>query len=218
MDGSGSGQREMQSPPVSTLCVRPGCVFYAHSLFDGMCSKCYKDVNQQTSGPCNAAGSSAVSATSSASNSPVTSNASCQTSSAAATTSGASADISSNINSNAVDTDSVSTTSDVSATMPVAKDLAISTSANSSEKTTEATSSADIDSPTSGKDKVKKKRCDVCKKRVGLTGFDCRCGGHYCSLHRYSDTHSCGFDYRELAQTEIRRQNPVVAAEKVKKI
>jgi len=49
-------------------------------------------------------------------------------------------------------------------------------------------------------------------------GFDCRCGGHFCSLHRYSDMHGCSFDYRQLAQSEIRKHNPVVAAEKVAKI
>jgi A20-like zinc finger len=47
MEGTGSGQREMQSPPVSAPCRRPGCVFYAHHLFDGMCSKCFKDLKEQ---------------------------------------------------------------------------------------------------------------------------------------------------------------------------
>jgi len=54
---------------------------------------------------------------------------------------------------------------------------------------------------------------------LGLwSGFDCRCGGHFCSLHRYSDMHQCAFNYHALAQSEIRKLNPVVAAEKVKKI
>jgi len=50
------------------------------------------------------------------------------------------------------------------------------------------------------------------------SGFDCRCGGHFCSMHRYSDTHHCSFNYHALAQSEIRKHNPIVAAEKVKKI
>merc|ERR1711936_1425680 len=33
------------------------------------------------------------------------------------------------------------------------------------------------------------------KKKVGLTGFTCRCGGLFCSIHRYSDKHDCTFDY-----------------------
>merc|ERR1712066_1049496 len=42
--------------------------------------------------------------------------------------------------------------------------------------------------------KVKKNRCASCKKKVGLTGFACRCGGMYCGIHRYSDKHNCTFD------------------------
>ena len=39
-------------------------------------------------------------------------------------------------------------------------------------------------------------RCASCKKKLGLTGFTCRCGGLFCSIHRYSDKHTCDFDYK----------------------
>ena len=39
-------------------------------------------------------------------------------------------------------------------------------------------------------------RCMSCRKRIGLTGFKCRCGGTFCSVHRYSEKHDCSFDYR----------------------
>ncbi|VEN42585.1 unnamed protein product [Callosobruchus maculatus] len=48
--------------------------------------------------------------------------------------------------------------------------------------------------------------------------FECRCGGLYCAVHRYSDKHQCQFDYRELGAQEIRRNNPVVVGEKIQKI
>jgi hypothetical protein len=51
-----------------------------------------------------------------------------------------------------------------------------------------------------------------------FTGFTCRCGGLFCSLHRYSDKHECSFDYKELGAEEIRKSNPVVVASKVQKI
>ena len=51
-----------------------------------------------------------------------------------------------------------------------------------------------------------------------LAGFTCRCEGLFCSLHRYSDKHDCSFDYRELGQQEIRKNNPVIVGEKVNKI
>lgn len=64
----------------------------------------------------------------------------------------------------------------------------------------------------------KTNRCTSCRKRVGLTGFECRCGGLYCAIHRYSDKHSCTFNYRELGAEEIRRANPVILGEKIRKI
>ncbi|KAL9249315.1 Zinc finger A20 and AN1 domain-containing stress-associated protein 8-like protein [Drosera capensis] len=62
------------------------------------------------------------------------------------------------------------------------------------------------------------KRCGTCKKRVGLTGFNCRCGDLFCSVHRYSDKHDCPFDYRTAARDAISKANPVVKAEKLDKI
>ncbi|XP_074264282.1 zinc finger A20 and AN1 domain-containing stress-associated protein 8-like [Silene latifolia] len=61
-------------------------------------------------------------------------------------------------------------------------------------------------------------RCSLCKKRVGLTGFKCRCEQTFCSLHRYSDKHDCAFDYKGTAQDAIARANPVVKADKIDKI
>lgn len=62
------------------------------------------------------------------------------------------------------------------------------------------------------------KRCGTCRKRVGLTGFNCRCGNIFCSIHRYSDKHECPFDYRSAGQEAIAKANPVVKAEKIDKI
>lgn len=71
-----------------------------------------------------------------------------------------------------------------------------------------------------GSEKKKRSRCvlESCKRKVGLTGFDCRCGGLYCWEHRYSDKHNCKFDYKELGQDQIRKNNPIVVGEKIQKI
>lgn len=61
-------------------------------------------------------------------------------------------------------------------------------------------------------------RCTTCKKRVGLTGFNCRCGNLFCAMHRYSDKHECPFDYRTAARDAIAKANPVIKAEKLDKI
>lgn len=49
-------------------------------------------------------------------------------------------------------------------------------------------------------------------------GFSCRCGGLFCSTHRYSDKHECSFDYKKAGREEIERNNPVVVAPKIQKL
>ncbi|KAG0504052.1 hypothetical protein HPP92_004124 [Vanilla planifolia] len=61
-------------------------------------------------------------------------------------------------------------------------------------------------------------RCLSCRKRVGLTGFRCRCGDLFCSRHRYSDTHDCSYDYKAAGREEISKANPVIRAAKIIKI
>lgn len=51
-----------------------------------------------------------------------------------------------------------------------------------------------------------------------LSGFDCRCGNLFCGLHRYSDKHNCPYDYKADAAAKIRKENPVVVADKIQRI
>lgn len=51
-----------------------------------------------------------------------------------------------------------------------------------------------------------------------VSGFDCRCGNLFCGLHRYSDKHNCPYDYRTEAADKIRKENPVVVADKIQRI
>lgn len=61
-------------------------------------------------------------------------------------------------------------------------------------------------------------RCFSCRKKIGLTGFQCRCDYFFCSEHRYSDRHGCDFDYRAQGRAAIADANPVVVAAKVEMI
>ena len=61
-------------------------------------------------------------------------------------------------------------------------------------------------------------RCTSCNKKVGLLGFVCRCGGTFCSLHRYTDEHACDFDFRTAGREQIAKKNPLVVAPKINKI
>ncbi|KAF3526074.1 hypothetical protein F2Q69_00048863 [Brassica cretica] len=61
-------------------------------------------------------------------------------------------------------------------------------------------------------------RCTTCRKRVGLTGFKCRCGTTFCWAHRYPEVHGCTFDFKSAGREEIAKANPLVKAAKLQKI
>lgn len=61
-------------------------------------------------------------------------------------------------------------------------------------------------------------RCLECKKKVGLTGFKCKCGNLYCGQHRYAESHNCPFDYKTQQRQKLAESNPVVQASKVQRI
>lgn len=61
-------------------------------------------------------------------------------------------------------------------------------------------------------------RCFSCNKKVGLTGFRCRCENLFCSMHRYSDQHECSFDYKTDGRAKLERDNPQVVGAKIRKI
>lgn len=60
-----------------------------------------------------------------------------------------------------------------------------------------------------------KKRCLCCKKKIRLLGFPCRCGGMFCSMHRYPEEHSCSFDYKAVGRIALAKENPLVSNDKL---
>ncbi|KAF0900089.1 hypothetical protein E2562_026823 [Oryza meyeriana var. granulata] len=65
---------------------------------------------------------------------------------------------------------------------------------------------------------AKPNRCASCRKKVGLLGFACRCGGTFCSLHRFADKHACSFDLKTTDRDKIAKENPLVVAPKIPKL
>ncbi|KAK7334770.1 hypothetical protein VNO80_26533 [Phaseolus coccineus] len=76
--------------------------------------------------------------------------------------------------------------------------------------------SSDQNTPSEAKRVVN--RCSGCRRKVGLTGFRCRCGDLFCAEHRYSDRHDCSYDYKAAGREAIARENPVVRAAKIVKV
>jgi len=64
-----------------------------------------------------------------------------------------------------------------------------------------------------------KKRCWKCRKKVGLTGVECRCGYIFCGVHRFEDAHECDFNFlKKDRETLKKRMGASAAFKKVEKI
>lgn len=65
---------------------------------------------------------------------------------------------------------------------------------------------------------VNPNRCYSCNKRVGLTGFQCKCDYIFCGTHRHSNKHNCTFDFKALGRDAVAKANPAVITDKVERI
>ena len=70
----------------------------------------------------------------------------------------------------------------------------------------------------SAPEQVDTNRCFACNKRVGFTGFKCRCNYTFCASHRHSNKHNCTFDYKAMGRESVAKANPAVIAEKMDKV
>ena len=62
---------------------------------------------------------------------------------------------------------------------------------------------------------VNTSRCWSCNRKIGLTGFQCKCEFFFCAEHRYSDRHECAFDFKAVGKQQLAKANPVIAPAKL---
>ena len=97
--------------------------------------------------------------------------------------------------------------------------------ANSTDKNIEVSSSTknpkEVKPPMANEKIMKPSRyCHMvdCKRRLPLMTFPCRCGKTFCVLHKPPEEHKCQFDYHAAAKRKIKKDNPKIVAEKIKKL
>ncbi|XP_070054766.1 putative zinc finger A20 and AN1 domain-containing stress-associated protein 8 [Nicotiana tomentosiformis] len=62
--------------------------------------------------------------------------------------------------------------------------------------------------------KTKTERCNSCKKKVGLVGFSCKCGGIFYRIHMYPEELTCTFNFKYMGRALLVKKNPLCKADK----
>jgi len=65
---------------------------------------------------------------------------------------------------------------------------------------------------------TERNRCWVCRKKIGITGFECRCRYVFCGQHRYMEQHDCSYDIKSLHRKKLKKENEEIRAAKIVKL
>ncbi|KAE9547994.1 hypothetical protein FO519_008795 [Halicephalobus sp. NKZ332] len=190
----------MENQQQTTTLCRGGCGFYGSSATEGLCSKCFKDTIKRKQDTARLSPNSGSSTT-------------VQT---AETISEKLREAVKNVNGNAELVAQIEEQLCSTAASPTSSAVVETPEPCSVvESVSPVTASIEVAAIPTAK---KSNRCLMCNKRVGLTGFTCRCGGLYCGEHRYDQAHDCTFDYKTMEREEIRRNNPMIVSDKIQRI
>ncbi|KAL3070911.1 hypothetical protein niasHS_017036 [Heterodera schachtii] len=210
---------ENQQQQNTPLC-RANCGFYGSPATEDMCSKCFKDMIKRKQETGNTAPSTTAAATTAANKTTETLPVDAVVAALAASGGGATEQHRSTSSpENAITGLSASSGTTASTSHPgMLSCSAATTTTEATNNTNAAPSPAPGQQQEDTQQKKKPNRCGMCNKRVGLTGFECRCGGLFCGEHRYDSAHNCTFDYKTAGREELRAKHPQVITDKIERI
>ncbi|CAK92805.1 unnamed protein product (macronuclear) [Paramecium tetraurelia] len=61
-------------------------------------------------------------------------------------------------------------------------------------------------------------KCKVCKRKLGISGIQCKCEAYFCNKHRLPEEHQCTFDHAEKAKQLLIKNNPFVNIKKLEEL
>ncbi len=65
---------------------------------------------------------------------------------------------------------------------------------------------------------MEKIHCEYCNRKIGINGFDCKCGSYFCIKHKFFKDHDCSFNYKTHQREMLKESIIKIKKEKVIKI
>lgn len=191
---------QKRAPSGAVLC-KGKCGFFGNSATDDYCSQCWKKqpesiTNSKSAATAAAAAVNPASASPSSRAAPASTPAPVSPASPVATAS----------------TTAATFTPAQPAAAPAAAAAVVAGAGAAATATATATAAATSGSSWS--------RCarEGCRKKLGLSGIDCKCGKTFCTGHRMPLDHDCTFDFKKLHSAKLTKQNPLVSKSKFEQI
>jgi len=60
-----------------------------------------------------------------------------------------------------------------------------------------------------------KSKCWNCKKKMGIYGYQCKCGFWFCKMHRIPEDHECTYDFATAGKKQLEKNNPLLVGKKL---